>query len=433
MYRTRDKGRLVAMETGICKNCIVDDCLKAEIDARAELVICTECSRARKGISIEVLGRRLETVLRKYYVSGEAYKHYDGVDDDRGTWQQHGELLSDIIQDALGEFYGCHSLIVQAVMGAEDCDPASGDYGFWSEDSHYQFKFVQYEPTWFPGWHETKAELKHGRRFFSPAAMSMFDALFHGIDNITAAIKGKQRKVCYSLSVGKYLFRARVVDSLSAQAEVIAAPEHQVGPPPSEIARSGRMNAEGVSVLYASTEASTCVAEMRPAIGSTLAVVELQTTRRLRVLDLRRLEMAWHEPSMFDPNYSDKRIRLAALRQLHELVSQPILPGKEADYIVTQTMAEYLAHVFHRPFDGIVFRSAQDVLGTNLVLFSRSRPFDGKLSPRFGVKYVKDSLKFVRIRSVRIDYEELSLVSVQGTPYLLDVDGQARFDEWLSD
>lgn len=421
------------METGICRNCIADDFLKEEIDDAAELVNCTECSRTRKGISIEALGRRLEAVLRKYYVAGETYKHYDGVDDDRGTWQQHGEQLSDIIQDVLGECYGSHSLIVQAVMDAEDCDPTAGDYGFWSEDSHYHFRFVQYEPSWFPGWHETKAELKHGRRFFSPAAMSMFDALFQGIDDITAALKGKQRKVCYSLTVGKHLFRARVVDSQSAQADVIVAPARRVGPPPSEIARSGRMNAEGVSVLYASTEASTCVAEMRPAIGSTLAVVELQTTRRLRVLDLRRLEKAWHEPSMFDPKYSDKRIRLAALRQLHELVSQPILPGKEADYIVTQTMAEYLAHVYPRSFDGIVFRSAQDALGTNIVLFSRGKPFDGKLSPRFGVKYAKDSLRFVRIRSVRIDYEELSLVSVQGQPYLLDLDGQDKFDEWLSD
>lgn len=421
------------METGICRKCITDDYLKADIDDGAEIISCTECGRSRKGISIEALGRRIETVLRKYYVAGEAYKNFDGIDDDRGTWQQHGEQLSDIVQDVLGEYYGCHSLIVQAVMDAEDCDPMSGDYGFWSEDSNYQFRFVHYEPSWFPGWHETKAELKHGRRFFSPAAMSMFDALFHGIDDITAAVKGKQRRVCYSLSVGKHLFRARVVDSQSAQADVIAAPARQVGPPPSEIARSGRMNAEGVSVLYASTEASTCVAEMRPAIGSTLAVVELQTTRRLRVLDLRRLERAWHEPSMFDPKYPDKRIRLAALRQLHELVSQPILPGKEADYIVTQTMAEYLAHVFRSPFDGIVFRSAQDALGTNLVLFSRGRPFDGKLSPRFGVKYVNDSLKFVRIGSVRIDYEELSLVSVQGHPFLLDVGGQAKFDEWLSD
>ena len=388
------------MEPGICKNCIVDDFLRAEIDSNSAVVECSECGQKRKGISIDDLGRRLEGILRRYYVVGEETKHFASADDDRGSWQQIGDDLSDIVQDVLGECYNCHSSIVDAVKEAEECDPSSGDYGYWEDGTNYQFRFIQYEPSAFPGWHETRAELKHGRRFFSPAAMSMFAALFEGIDDIKARVDGKQAPVCYRLPLGDQLFRARVVDSESMQIDVIAAPARQVGPPPPELARSGRMNAEGVSVVYASSEASTCVAEMRPAIGSTLAVVELRTTRKLRVLDLRRLETAWAEHSFFDPKHSEKRIRLAALRQLHEQVSRPILPGRESDYIVTQTMAEYLAHVCAKPFDGIVFRSAQDADGTNIVLFARGKPFDGKLSAGFGVNYVKGSLSFVRIRSV---------------------------------
>lgn len=416
------------MKPGICRKCIADDFLRAEIDANAEVVDCSECSQKRRGISIEDLGRRLESILRQYYVAGESTKHFASADDDNGSWQQLGDDLSDIVQDVLGEYYNCHSSIVDAVKEAEDCDPASGDYGFWDDGANYQFRFIQYEPSAFPGWDETRRELKHGRRFFSPAAMSMFAALFEGIDDITARVEGRQAPVCYELPMGEQLFRSRVVDSESMQAEVIAAPSSKVGPPPPELARSGRMNADGVSALYTSTEASTCVAEMRPAIGSTLAVVELRTTRKLRVLDLRRLETAWAEHSYFDPKYSEKRIRLAALRQLHEQVSQPILPGKESDYVVTQTMAEYLAHVCVKPFDGIVFRSAQDADGTNIVLFARSKPFDGKLSARFGVKYARGSLCFVRIRSVKIEYQSLSIVKFEGNSYLLDANGQADFE-----
>ncbi|MEN5208651.1 RES family NAD+ phosphorylase [Stenotrophomonas terrae] len=400
-----------------------------EIESNSAMVDCTECSKKRKGISINDLGRRLEGILRRYYVVGEETKHFAGVDDDRGSWQQLGDDLSDIVQDVLGECYNCHSSIVEAVKEAEDCDPQSGDYGYWCDGTNYQFRFIQYEPSAFPGWHETKAELKHGRRFFSPVAASMFAALFEGIDDITARVDGNQGPVCYSLPLDAQLFRSRVVDSESMQLAVTAAPARQVGPPPPELARSGRMNAEGVSVLYASNEAKTCVSEMRPAIGSTLAVVELRTTRKLRVLDLRRLEKAWAKHSLFDPKYSEKRIRFAALRQLHEQVSQPILPGRESDYIVTQTMAEYLAHVCDKPFDGIVFRSAQDAQGTNIVLFARGKPFDGKLSSKFGVKYKKDSLSFVRIRSVKIESESLSIVKLQGHSYLLDAKGRAEFNE----
>lgn len=49
--------------------------------------------------------------------------------------------------------------------------------------------------------------------------------------------------------------------------------------------------------------------------------------------------------------------REAFLRKLHNLISQPVVPGHEADYLITQTMAEYLAHVHQPHFDGIMFKS----------------------------------------------------------------------------
>jgi len=413
------------MDRGICKNCIADPFLKRAIKEDEQIVSCTECKKKRKGVSIAALGRKLEPVLRRYYVEGEEYPVFEDEDSEKPSWRQRGDDLNEIVQETLRHFYNCNDEIVAAVRDAEGTDPASGDYGLWRDDANYQFRFVQYEPNWFPGWDETKAELMHRRRFFSPAAMKMFDALFKDIDDIKAWDRGKQKRVCYKLSVGKKLFRARVVDSRSTQVEVIAKPALHVGPPPPELARSGRMNAEGVSVLYASTEASTCVAEMRPAIGSTLAVIELNTTRKLRLLDLRRLETAWGDPSFFDPNHDAKRIRLAALQQLHGLVSQPILPGKEAEYIVTQTMAEYLAHVCDKPFDGLRFRSAQDACGTNIVLFGLANPNDSRLSSRFGVKYARNTLHFVRIKSVKIEMETLCMEEISGRTYLLDSGDQA--------
>ncbi|MBB3885297.1 RES family NAD+ phosphorylase [Xanthomonas campestris pv. campestris] len=403
--------------------------MKTAIKDDERMVRCTECKGKRSGISIGDLGRKLEPLLRRYYVEGAEYPVFEHEDSEKPSWHQRGEDLDNIVQATLKHCYNCNEDIVDAVKDAEDTDPRSGEYGFWRDEANYQFRFVQYEPSWFPGWDETKAELMHGRRFFSPAAMKMFDALFKDIDNIKAWHRGKQRRVCYKLSVGKKLFRARVVDSRSAQLDVIAEPARHVGPPPAEIARSGRMNAEGVAVLYASTEASTCVAEMRPAIGSTLAVIELKTTQKLRLLDLSRLERAWGGLSLFDPNHEPKRIRLAALQQLHGLVSKPILPGKEAEYIVTQTMAEYLAHVCDKPFDGIRFRSAQDASGTNIVLFGLANPKDNDLSSRFGVEYTANTLEFVRINSVKVEMDSLSIVKFHGETYLLDSEGQAEMDQ----
>ena len=109
---------------------------------------------------------------------------------------------------------------------------------------------------------------------------------------------------------------------------------------------------------------------MRPALGGDTALVELQTTKPLRMLDFTRLQKSHGEGlSYFQPNFTEEVERRAFLRRLHTLISQPVVPGREADYLITQTMAEYLAHVHQEPFDGILFKSVQRAGGINVVLF----------------------------------------------------------------
>lgn len=418
------------MDSGICYSCIDDNYLSDAVFQDGVVVVCTECENKDVGITFKTLGERLEPLLRQYYVPGEEYRRFSEEDDDNGYTAQYGDSLSDIVQEQLGNCYTAHDEIVQAVMDAEDFNPYDGDAAYWDDDTCYQYRFISYEPNELPSWHQTKDEIKHGRRFFSPTAKSMFDALFRGIDQIQAWSKDGPKPVCYELPKRSKLFRARVVDAEVDRLSVLSDPGARVGPPPSSLARSGRMNAEGVSVLYASTDRETCIAEMRPSIGSTLAVIQLTTRRSLRVLDFCLLERALGNASLFDPNYQDMRIRLSALRQLHKWVTQPIVPGKEADYLITQTMAEYLAHVYEAPFDGVLFRSAQDGSGINVVLFSREMPYDGKLAKRFGVAYAEKSLTFVKIRSVVVTSEDLTLVEISGKPYLLDSESKQEYDNW---
>ena len=132
------------------------------------------------------------------------------------------------------------------------------------------------------------------------------------------------------------------------------------------------MNAAGVAVFYGALDSDTCLAEMRPALGGRVLVGEFRTTRPLRVLDFRRLEGArLAELSYFDSKYGEQRERAVFLRRLHGLISRPVVPGHEDEYLITQTLTEYLAHV-HRPtFDGVIFQSVQRQGGANLVLFGR--------------------------------------------------------------
>jgi len=90
--------------------------------------------------------------------------------------------------------------------------------------------------------------------------------------------------------------------------------------------------------------------------------------------------------------------RRAFLRRLHTLISQPVVPGREADYLITQTMAEYLAHVHDEPFDGIMFKSVQREGGANVVLFGAKRSFP--------LEYVDQSLKLFATQAVQYTHRE---------------------------
>ena len=54
-------------------------------------------------------------------------------------------------------------------------------------------------------------------------------------------------------------------------------------------------------------------------------------------------------------------------------------------------MAEYLAHVYPKPFDGLTYRSVQKKGGTNIVLFRQPK---GDADNSFPATYVAESIKF---------------------------------------
>jgi len=210
-----------------------------------------------------------------------------------------------------------------------------------------------------------------------------------------------------------------------------ADPMKHVGPPPAEMAKAGRMNAEGVVVLYTALDPDTARAELRPAIGSDLAVIKMTPVRRLKVLDMARLEtVAAGALSYFQPDYEEEVLKHAFLRRLHRMISQPIVPGHEADYLITQAMAEYLANVHPEKYDGIKFTSAQNQGGMNLVLFSRSEFENDEMVARFGVDYVSGSIEFSRTSGVQYSQEPLVYFERQdGEPVAYMKNGDYDLDD----
>lgn len=129
------------------------------------------------------------------------------------------------------------------------------------------------------------------------------------------------------------------------------------------------MNAHGIAVFYAALDAETALAEVRPPVGSKVAIAEFKIIRPLRLLDLAALRGIDTKGSIFDPETLPKQQRSGFLATLSERLSAPVMPGDEAsEYLTTQVVADYLANV--ADLDGIIFPSVQTGgSSSNVVLF----------------------------------------------------------------
>lgn len=392
------------MSYAVCWECIDDEYLKQHIKADGEPLECSVCGDVgENAISVEDLGKLLEPIIREHFSLGEVNKVFNGEDDDKGSWEQEGEPLSWAVQEVLGQYFDFEDEIVQAVIDAEDVWPPDGDIPFFDDTSNYVEKRVVLS-YYYEEWDALLKELKHRRRFFSPLAHTLFAKLFGGVEELKVRLPGQNNavSVVHNLPIGSELFRARICSSEAVLVEVFTDPLKHVGPPPESHARTGRMNADGVVVFYGAEDLKTCLAEMRPAIGNDLAVIKLRTTKSLRLLDFSLLEHAYSGTplSYFQPDFSDELEKRTFRRRLHRLVSQPIIPGKETEYLITQTMAEYLAHVHQNPFDGVLFASAQRANGKNVVLFPAPDLMTDKPADAFGLAYDEGSLQIFEITSI---------------------------------
>lgn len=409
------------MSTSICWKCFQDEYLQEIVKGNYGPGECSVCGdRDENVISVEELGKLIEPILHEHFKPGPQLKKF-GKDD--SEWrEQAGDSLSSIIENVLGQSFDFDDEIVDAVLDAEDYRPQDGEDAYFDQSVFYVETRIPIAHL-FEAWDFALNELKHQRRFFSPSAQVLFEKLFAGIESMTAwnDESARSESVVCEMPAGWELFRGRVCDSPSILNEVFFDPMKHVGPPPADQARSGRMNADGVAVFYGAKEKDTCIAELRPALGGSSVVITVRTSRPLRLLDFTRLEKS-HGGSLsfFQPDFNDEVERRAFLRRLHALISRPVVPGREADYLITQTMAEYLAHVYRPGFDGILFSSVQRAGGVNIVLFPRSDP-----DVPFPLTYVDGSIRLFKTRSIEYEHKEQYVT--------IDENGDVQVDSDWSD
>lgn len=233
-------------------------------------------------------------------------------------------------------------------------------------------------------WSEMHESLRKHSRFLNAEANEVLKMIF---DNVTEDYTKDGKSLITEAGPAhelKHIYRARVFQNDDSLTDALINPEAQLGPPGSELAASGRMNAKGISVFYGATIPEIALSEVRPPVGSKVVVAKFEFIRNLRLLDLTKFKDIDPvlERSMFDESTLNKAIRRKFIARLERELVKPVMPNNSDDgYLVTQVVADFLASHQELNLDGVIFTSIQvspnyKKVPLNVVLFNKASYVD---------------------------------------------------------
>jgi hypothetical protein len=364
----------------LCHHCVGEAYLSAEIRAKGKRFKCSYCDRTAKAYRIGEVAELIDAAFDQ---------HYSRTSDQPTSWQY--SLLSDKESDYDWERDG--EQVVYAIMNAADIpevaakdvqeiledqyadfdSAAMGDETEFSSDSYYEEKGTS-DQAWQEEWHSFERSLKTEARFFSQTAAKHLASVFDGIEAMRTH-DGRPLVVDAGPDTGfDSVYRARVFQSDEKLEAALCRPDLHLGSPPPLLASAGRMNALGISVFYGANDPKVAIAEVRPPVGSQVAVARFEIIRRLRLLDLTALSAVSIRGSVFDLQFAGRLERAMFLRSLSQHITRPVMPEDEPfDYLATQAVADFLATEARVPLDGILFTSVQAAGNAlNVVLFHKA-------------------------------------------------------------
>ncbi|MBX5009585.1 RES family NAD+ phosphorylase [Rhizobium lentis] len=367
-------------EKHLCAGCIGEAYLRECVENVNDEYECDYCGDIAPAISLEELASRVEIAFNAHFTRTATEPNswqYSMLKDKEldYDWEREGEQTIYAIMNA-ADIPEATASDVQEILADEHSDfdaAAMGEECEFDSDAHYE-EIMPGDGEWQESWHLFERTIKTEARFFSRTAAAQLGELFDTIDEMRT--RDGRPLIVDAGPDTKYLhlYRARPFQNDGKLELAMIRPDKELGAPPSHIANSGRMNARGIAVFYGATSVKTALAEVRPPVGSKVAVARFDIIRPLKLLDLTALGDVHENGSIFDPGYAYRLGRMMFLQKLSSRMARPVMPDdQESEYLPTQAIADYLATEGKVPLDGIVFPSVQvNGAGLNVVLFHKA-------------------------------------------------------------
>jgi hypothetical protein len=368
----------------ICHGCIGEAFLKQEVRCGGRKRECQFCGKTREAWPLDELAERVQGIIEEHFRITPSDPSDEGFAYDKDMdWERRGDPVADVIADIVGLEPEPAEAVRERLSENTGYDASEGGYEDpFGSDTYYE----EGRPDthgFRESWEFFQQEIRTRYRFFGREAQRALDEIFGDLASLKTWEGTPAIKEILSTAKARFLYRTRIAYSESDLREILLDPVKRLGPPPSRLARAGRMNAAGISVFYGAMEADTCIAEARAPVGSYVVLGRFEIIRPVRVLDLDVLTKVMTDRSWFDPEFTIRSNRAAFLRHLVEEISRPIMPrDEEFEYLPTQAVSEYLASCVEPRLDGIIFHSAQTAReGRNVVLFHHSAGLEAYTLP----------------------------------------------------
>lgn len=162
---------------------------------------------------------------------------------------------------------------------------------------------------------------------------------------------------------------------------------NDMGAPPPSYASPGRANPKGISYLYCSPDATTCIAEIRPYKSAEVTIVKLLAVKPLKLVRLNTKRPVY-SAFQFLPSLLEGVETLQLYNTLATDLSFPVRPElSDIEYLPTQYLSEFIKN---EGYDGFIYASSQTTLD-NYVIFDERN-------------VVKESIEYKKIEMINYRY-----------------------------
>ena len=368
----------VLNKKAICFSCVKEYYLQSKIRKGGTKKLCDYCGNFSQCYLVKNLAKKIKKAFTQHFEQFEPTSTQEmllqkGIED----WTIDCKSVDRAIKDAAIIPDDAARDVQKILQDKFANNEFNGLRTEFDNESYYREKDLA-EYFDIEEWDDIEHKIKFKSRYFNYGLRDFLSELFSNIDKIQTKNDSPVVIAAGPEEQFNSVFRARMFQSEEMLKKAIIQPDVELGPPPSHLAKAGRANAQGVSVFYGATKPEVAIDEVRPPVGSLVAVVEFKIIRQLRLLDLKTLKDSWATGgSIFNQDFATQLKYAAFLCNLWELFGTPIMPEDEQfDYLTTQAIADFLASETVDTIDGIIYPSSQTAFSecqsSNIVLFHKS-------------------------------------------------------------